>query len=378
MMEEKVAPPLQTPLATIHRAAGAELRELDGWLVPARYGDRLAEYQAVRGGSAGLLDLCAGGRIEVRGAEAEAFLNGLVTNDVKKLDQGAWLLAAFPNVQGRLIAFVRIIRLDQRTFLLDAEAATRDRVRQMLERYTLAGDFHVQDVTDRCARLSVQGAGASQVIAAIFGTSAARLERWRTAQIDWKGARALLLRDTHTGEDGFDIFIETERAPDLWRALQKGGARPIGFEALETLRIEAGIPRHGIDMDETVIVLETGLDHAVSFTKGCYLGQEIIARIHWRGQVAKKLMGLVLQDEPNDAERSALPKATLIAPDGREMGRITSSAHSPQLQRTVALAYVRYAYLEPGTRARIVLPGREIEAHVAALPLVRGGWFVED
>ncbi len=378
MTEEKVAAPLQTPLATLHRAAGAELCELDGWLVPARYALHDEEYHAVRGGGAGLFDLCAGGRIEVRGTEAEAFLNGLVTNDVKKLEQGAWMLAAFPNVQGRLIAFARIIRFDQTTFLLDTEAATRDRVRQMLERYTLAGDFHVHEATSSWARLSVQGASASRTIAAIFGAEAARLERWRVMETNWEQKRAFLLRDTHTGEDGFDIFVETDGVADLWRALQEAGARPVGFEALETLRIEAGMPRHGIDMDETVIVLETGLDHAVSFTKGCYLGQEIIARIHWRGHVAKKLVGLVFQDEPSEAERWALAKATLIAPDEREMGRITSSARSPQLQRTVALAYIRYAYLEPGTRARVVLSERELEARVQSLPLVRGSWFTEN
>ena len=375
-MSEKASPSMvqRSPLDEAHRVEGAAMRTGDGWLIPARYVDPLDEYRIVRDGGCGLIDLCAGGRIEVAGSEAEPFLNGLVTNDVKALPKGAWMLAAFPNVQGRLVALVRILRLDQTLFLLDTEAATRDRVRQMLERYTLAGDFRVRDATEEMARLSLQGAKARETIAKVFGEEAARLERNRIASLDRNGP--LLIRASHTGEDGFDIFIEARRAPEIWRAAKAAGARPIGFDALETLRIEAGIPRYGIDMDETTVVLETGLDEAVSFTKGCYLGQEIIARIRWRGHVAKKLMGLVFDErnEPSEEEREALPKAKIIAPDGKEMGRITSSARSPRLERTIALAYIRYAYLEPGTEAHIALNERQFKARVAALPMVRGSW----
>jgi folate-binding protein YgfZ len=142
---------------------------------------------------------------------------------------------------------------------------------------------------------------------------------------------------------------------------------------LEILRIEAGLARYGVDMDETNVVLETGLDEAVSFTKGCYIGQEIIARIHWRGHVAKRLAGVVFA-EKTDVQRGAKIKNA----DGKEIGRITSSTFSPQLNRTIALAYIKYDYLAPSTQVQVAAHD---EAHhgaqVVALPFVRGSWYKE-
>jgi folate-binding protein YgfZ len=156
----------------------------------------------------------------------------------------------------------------------------------------------------------------------------------------------------------------------VWEALAAAGARAVGQDALEILRVEAGLPRYGVDMDETNVVTEAPLDDAVSYTKGCYVGQEIIARIHWRGHVAKKLTGLLFGDEEK-VEREAKIRAT----DGKEIGRITSSVFSPRLGRTVALGYVKYDYLSPGTKAFVSWGDAEREATIAALPLVRGSWF---
>ena len=159
----------------------------------------------------------------------------------------------------------------------------------------------------------------------------------------------------------------------LWQALTEAGARPVGQQALEVLRIEAGEPHFGRDMNETNVVLETGLDEAVSFTKGCYIGQEIIARIHWRGHVAKRLAGLVFDDEDEQAPPS---EAKIRTTEGREIGRVTSSAYSPRLARAVALAYLKYDYLAAGTALRVaVTETEERAAHVVELPFVRGSWY---
>jgi folate-binding protein YgfZ len=361
----------KSPLDETHRRFGAQMKERDGWSLPASYGDAAAEYEAVRGGGAGLLDLSSHGLVEVSGNEAVQFLNGLITNDVKALDEGAWMLAAFPNVQGRLIAFARVLRHSGNLFLFDTEAATHRALFKTLERFTLAGDFHVRDRTGETVLLSVQGARAAQLIGATLGEEAARLERGRVHTAQWDGQRLSLIRATHTGEDGFDLFLDAEQAYGLWDALASGGAVGLGFDALETLRIEAGQPRYGIDMDESNVVLETGLDEAVSYTKGCYIGQEIIARIHWRGHVAKRLAGLIFEDTALVERDSRLRNA-----EGREIGRVTSSAFSPRLHQAIALAYVKYDYVAPGTEV-LVLSGQEQqarEARVAELPFVRGGW----
>jgi folate-binding protein YgfZ len=202
----------------------------------------------------------------------------------------------------------------------------------------------------------------------VLGQDAASVERWRVITIAWKETTLSILRATHTAEDGFDLFVDAGHALLLWEALILNGARAVGFDALETLRIEAGLPRYGLDMDETNIVTEAGLDEAVSYTKGCYTGQEIIARIHWRGHVAKKLTGLLLGEEEK-VER----EAKIMTTDGKEIGRITSSAFSPRLKRTIALGYIKYDYLAPGTQARV--GAEEREAVVTELPFVRGSWF---
>ncbi|HYG80245.1 MAG TPA: aminomethyltransferase family protein [Pyrinomonadaceae bacterium] len=356
----------KSPLDETHEGLGATMREG----VPASYGDAAAEYATVRGGGAGLSDLSARGRIEVCGSEAVPFLNGLVTNDVKALAEGAWMTAAFPNAQGRLVALTRVLRLGQDRFLFDTEAVARERVLKTLGRFTLAGDFRVRDLTDETALVTVQGARSAEILRTALGPGAAETARGLVhTEGEWGGRPLYVMRATHTAEDGFDLIVGGASAPSLWAALSAAGARPVGADALEVLRVEAGVARHGVDMDETNVVLEAAPDDAVSFTKGCYIGQEIIARIHWRGHVAKRLAGLAF-----DARADAKRDDKVTTPDGQVIGRLTSVAFSPALNRTVALAYVKYDYLAPGTEVRVVGGGTQTTARVASLPFVRGSW----
>ena len=340
----------------------------------AHYGDAGAEYEAVRG-AAGVINLSSRGRVEVTGAEAVQFLNGMLTNDVAKLEDGAWAHAALPNVQGRLVASARVIR-DGDAFIFDTEAATHAALFAALERFTPAGDFRVKDLTEETALLSVQGPRAAEVLVAALGDEKlGRLERGRVAVVTLGsgGARARVIRATHTGEDGFDLFVGAASAPSLRGALTAAGARPVGFDAAEVLRIEAGLPRYGADATAENVVLEVvDEDEAVSYTKGCYVGQEIIARIHWRGHVAKKLAGLVL-DGGGEGVR---PGARLKSGDGaRAAGQVTSVARSPRLGRLVALGIVKYDFLAPGTALQVLDDEEEVcGARVSELPHVRGSW----
>lgn len=358
-----------SPLNETHNHLGAKMREVNGWLLPASYGDLLAEYKTVRDGGAGLIDFYTRGRIEVAGREAEQFLNGLITNDVKSLEVNGWMRAAFPNVQGRLVAEARVLRLSTDRFLFDTESATSERVLKTLERFTLAGDFRVTDLTSELAHISVQGKGATEVIREALSEEAAHVERWRVAELKWKDHNLHLMRTTHTAENGFDLFVNAYDASSLWDALTNSGAKPVGFDALNILRIEAGIPSYGLDVDETNVVLEAVGEDAVSFTKGCYIGQEIIARIHWRGHVAKRVAGLSF-DEAVEVKSGDKVRAS----DDKEIGRITSATFSPSLKRTVALGVVKYDYLAPGTNVRVIHGEREFAAHITELPFVRGSW----
>jgi folate-binding protein YgfZ len=307
----------------------------------------MAGYEAVRNGGVGLIDLSARGRISVSGSEAVTFLNGLITNDMKTLAENESMPAAFANVQGRLLASVRVTRRAH-DFLLDTEAVTREKVIKLIERFTLAGDFKVADLTTDSALISIQGRGASALLEQI------------TLPDD-----TMVIPATHTGEDGFDLIISAAEKDRLWQMLVAAGATPVSAEVEEILRIEAGIARYGVDMDETNVVTETNLDDAVSYTKGCYLGQEIIVRIKHRGHVAKKLTGLRFE-----TDQTIEAGAVITSSDDKAIGRVTSATFSPRLQTTIALGYVRHEQLTPETP--IIVNG--VAGTVQSLPLVRGSW----
>lgn len=359
----------KSPLHEMHVQAGASFREWDGWSLPASYGDVLFEYAAVREGSVGLIDLSPRGRIRVDGSEAVPFLNGLITNDMKTLEENHWMPAAFPNVQGRLIASIRVVR-SKDGFLIDTEAATHERVLKTVERFTLAGDFRVTDLTNETALVSLQGRQAAEMVQSVFGDAVPAMPRTGAGELKWRESEITLIRASHTGEDGFDLIVNSGQAVGLWDALVNAGARPVGFDALEMLRIEAGLPRYPIDMDETNVVTEANLDDAVSYTKGCYLGQEIIARIKYRGHVAKKLTGIMF-----DQAVRLEPDAKIRAADDKDVGRITSVTYSPYLGRTIALGYVKYGYLASGTTVKVVVGAEEFPVEVTELPFVRGSWY---
>jgi len=362
-----------------HAQLGASMTERYGWSVPASYGDVAREYAAVREGGAGLIDLSQYGRVLVSGSEAVPFLNGLITNDMKTLEIGQWMPAAFPNVQGRLLASIRMMRLkDEGTdkkvspiFLIDTEAATHQTVLKTIERFTLAGDFHLTDRTNEKVMLSVQGKKAISVVGSVLGGATEGLEPQAVGQISWQQgegkAELTIIHASHTAEDGFDLIVDNAHAGSLWNALQQAGAQPVGYNALEVLRIEAGIPRYGVDMDDTNVVTETNLDDAVSYTKGCYIGQEIIARIKYRGHVAKKLSGLLF-----DGSVAVGTGAVVNSADGKEIGRITSVTDSPKLNCTIALAYLKYDYLAAGTQVRVPAGDQDKAAKVVELPFVGG------
>ncbi len=269
------------------------------------------------------------GLIAVWGNEAVQFLDGMITNDMKTLGDGEQMLAAFPNAQGRLLAVVRVLRQGER-YLIETEEATREKVFQNLFRFTFAGDFFVEDLSDRYRYVVFFGREKSSppyegAVAAFRGRG---------------GSRGVFFE-----EEG-----STTDLPD---------AAEVSDERYETLRIEAGIPKYGIDMDETTVVSELGIDGLISYNKGCYIGQEIIARIYFRGHVAKQLTGLIF-----DSSQTALPSGELSTLDGKPAGRVTSSTFSPSIGRPIALGYVRYEHLAPGTK---LLCG-DTECEVAELP----------
>jgi tRNA-modifying protein YgfZ len=283
--------------------------------------DLSANYNLIRGGKVGYKKLPRA-IFSVHGKEAVQFLNGLITNDVKALEDNATMLAAFPNAQGRLLAVVRVQRIGDK-FLIETEEATREKVFNNIFRFTFAGDFFVEDLSEKYNYFSMENG-------------------------------KLTMENEDCIYFGNDVFVPLESSLDFSDTVE------ISDELYEVLRIENGVPLYDVDMDETTIVPEIGLPDVISYKKGCYIGQEIIARIYFRGHIAKQLQGLILDDsnvKSNDEIKSL---------EGKNAGKITSICYSPKLEKHIALAYVRYDYLAENTELKI----GETTAIVKNLPFI--------
>ncbi len=329
-----------------------------------------AEYDAIRN-AVGLIDFSSAGKLQLSGKNSIQFLNGLVSNDVKTLQPGDGILATFPTLQGKLSALCRIYNTGEH-LLIELDAINREKIFKNLSRFVPAGEFFVTDASDTLALVSLCGPRSAELVEALTEqpteTADLKISKRRIAETDvW------VANHRRCGEMGFDLFVETEVATNLRQAILDLGKsfaiREIGEAPFEIARIEDGVPREGIDAGEDYIILESELEAAVSYTKGCYLGQEVIARIHWRGQPAKRLRGFVIE------ANSLPPRGTeLVAAEGqmagRRAGEITSSVFSFALDQKIALGYAHRYCLEAGTE--FILKQGETElgrAHLVELPI---------
>jgi glycine cleavage system T protein (aminomethyltransferase) len=346
---------------------GALFDVLHGWEMPRVFSDATQEHEAVRN-AAGLIDLTNLGALTISGGEAIQFLNGLVTNDVKTLDTGRWMRAAFLTGHGKVRALCLVLKLDG-SFLIVNDAQTHKKVFDYVFPFSYAGDFQVADTSDSHRVLTIQGPSAQMVMKEVAFEPIASLEESHWTETTIAGCRVIVLRNSRTGEIGYDILAPNERLSDIWDfILLKGefhSLKAVGFEALDSLRLEAGIPVYGIDVDESNMFLEVGLDDAVSFTKGCYTGQEAVAMATYRGHVSKRLTGLMLEGDRIPAVGDS------VLSESREIGKITSALRSATLNHVIALAYLKFGHFEPDNRIAVLDAEREIEGVTTKLPFYK-------
>jgi folate-binding protein YgfZ len=356
----------QSPLSAFHKSNGAVFTESDGRLVPARFGDAAAEYKAVRS-TAGLIDRCDRGLIQLTGPDRLSFLQGMLSNDLRDIGPGEGQDAAVLNQQGKVLGDVRVLR-SENSFYLDLWEAVKDKIIAHLNRHLVADEVEIADRSDGYGILSIEGPRSRALLRELVGEAElpARLAAHVIVNLD--GAAICIVHDSHMGEAGFDLIIPiaalrniARKATDLGKRI---GALWVGTEAENTLRIEAGIPRYGTDITEDHLLLETGLEHAVSFTKGCYLGQEVVERIRSRGHVNKKLCGLLL-----DGEAPARAGDLIFAAD-KNIGHVTSAVYSPALARPIVLGYLHRDFWTPGSKVSVDRGGESLTATVAGLPFV--------
>jgi glycine cleavage system T protein len=354
-----------SPLSSQHLEHQACFTTVDDWQLPLHYGDPKAEYRMLRYGF-GLIDLSNRGLIRVAGRDRERFLNAMLSNNTADLEPGQGCYATFLNAKGHMVTDL-VVYAEAASYLLEVEPHTVTTFLEAIDFFVISEDVTFAVETGKRAALAVQGPKASDVLAAVSGQEP-------LGNLAPYGSRSYRIADhevwvawrSYTREPGYLLIIDPAAAAAVWATLRQQGEAfeggMVGLEALNTLRIESGTPRFGVDMTEATIPIEANLQSAISYTKGCYVGQEVIARIDARGHVNRQLVGLLLGD-------AGLPEAgaRIYSPE-REVGWITSATQSPTMQQTIALGYVRRESLAPGTALQVRTDAGHIPATVSALP----------
>lgn len=339
-------------------AAGARRGTRGGLATVTDFGSVAAEHAALRS-ACGLLDGRLRAFARVVGDDRTRFLQGMLSNDVAALASGGGIHAAMLTVQGRVVTDLRVYGLDDEIWL-DFPAHRRDDALATLGRYVVADDVEFVE-PEVVPLVALEGPEAAAVLQRGFACEANALAPFAHAACALDGAAGRVFAVHHAGQGGFLLAGPEALAPQVWDRACAAGARPVGADALAIARVEAGIPLAGVDMDEDNLAPEVGLADAISFRKGCYIGQEVVERVAARGNVQRRLVGLRIDgDEP-------VPAGSALVAEGREAGHVTSCVVSP-LQGVIALAYARRAVWDPGAAVDVVVDGAPRRATVAALP----------
>jgi folate-binding protein YgfZ len=332
--------------------------------------DQTREYQAARHAVA-LFDRSALGKVSVTGRDRLAFLQGMLTADVKALAAGQGAPAAFLDAHGKVMALLVVYAAPGRAWI-ELPPQMTAKTLETLDHFLISEKAEFEAVDDAFAILSLQGPAARGLLEGLAG-SALDLAPYAHAEVTMGGVPARVINRAEGPGPGFHCWVRAEHAESLRGAVLAAGAVPAGVDTLEILRVEAGQPWYPQDVDASVILPETRLESLVSYTKGCYIGQETVARVKYRGHVNRGLSGLVIE-----GERVPEPGARLVAEgaraggDGSDIGRVTSAVRSIALGRPIALGYVRREHFEPGTAVTVADGAGAQPARVSALPFVAG------
>jgi folate-binding protein YgfZ len=301
----------------------------------------------------GVYGLGGRAKIAVTGADRVRWLNGMITNNIRDLAAGRGVYAFLLNPQGHILADMYAFNHGD-SLLVDTDQSQLEKVLQVFDRYIIMDDVQVATLSDQLTALGVTGPRAREVMQSA-GFEVPALTPLQFADLTWQGTGVTLVRGDNPAVESWELWLAPANATTLWQALVRAAARPVGSSALELLRIASGIPRYGQDIRERDLPQETEQQRALHFSKGCYIGQEIVERIRSRGQVHRKFTGFEVQ--------GALPApGSSIQAGGKDVGEITSAASLPTRsgERTVALGYIR---------REIASPGKEVEANGARLKL---------
>ena len=334
----------KTPLYETFAAQGAQFGEYAGAETPARFGDVNAEIAALRE-SAGVFDLGWRAKLLATGEDRVRWFNGMVTNNIKDLPQEHGAYSFLLNAQGQIQADMYVYNRGEH-ILVDTDESQVTRVRELFDKYIIMDDVEIADATNKLSAVGIQGPASTEVLKRL-GHDVSGLEPLEIVETKLGEAGiSIVRRDWPLA--GLEIWTSATNLPIVWAALTAAGATPVGSEAYETVRILQGMPRYGFDIGDRDLPQETGQERALHFRKGCYVGQEIVERIHSRGKVHRSLAGVVI-------DGSAPASGTAIQSDGKQIGelRSTTTIAINGSSRSFGIASLRRGTLEEGSPLQV-------------------------
>lgn len=329
---------METFLQPEERAAGAVFAESDGCTLPELFSEVPAEYRTARENAA-IFDTSWHATFILTGADRVRYLNAVVSGNVLALEDGVGTLALLLNPQGRILAELEIYRLGEQLFVR-THASIRERTRETLDKYIIMDDVELVDATDSLGSFAIEGPRAQEIVREAFGEEIGARPQLSIREVGLGDLQFQLIVKSHFGLPGAEFLATPETLRKLWvlltQAVEPKGGKPMGMQALNILRLEAGVPWFPADFNENVIPHEAALEEThISFGKGCYTGQEIVERVRSRGHVNRRRVRLKFS-------RSEPPEfGTRLLADGKEIGLVTSAAYSPQAGSAIGMGYVR-------------------------------------
>ncbi len=351
-------------LRSYHEARGALFRPEAGWEVPSSYGPLDAEVLAVRR-DVGMIDFGDRAKIRVTGADRATFVDGLVTAGVKVLAPGSSAYALVLNDKSRVLGDLRVTALDD-AFVLDIEASQKDSLLAYFRKMLVSDDVTLEDLGP-CGHIEVHGPNAPRVVSATLDADVRGLapDAFESFPLD-RHRMGYAVRIRTTGEAGYALWAPGEDLESVWSVLDRANVPPIGRDAFDVLRLEAGVPCFGVDMSQETLALEVAPEGAISFTKGCYTGQEVVARGTYVGHMNRKLLGLRIDGDVPPAH------GNIVRKEGKEIGFVTSGAWSPTRGWVIALALLRVDEVRNVDVLFIDHDGWDLRARLHPLPFVWG------
>jgi aminomethyltransferase len=360
--------PRETSLIAVHRALGARLIDFAGWLMPVQYQGILEEHRSVRE-RAGLFDLSHMGELFVLGSGAGEGLAAALVSDPRRLDVGRAQYSMLCESDGGIVDDLIVYRLAEERYLVVANASNAGVVSDLLAERLVGHRAVLDDRSLATGLCAIQGPQAAAILAPLTTVDLAVLRNYGVAEGEVAGIQSIVARTGYTGEDGFEIFVDWARTPDVWGALleagREAGLEPVGLGARDTLRLEAGMPLYGHELDRTTNPFEAGLGRVVKLDKGIeFVGRAALERAA-RETPAKQLTGLTITGR--GIARQSYP----VLRDARRTGMVTSGTHSPTLGHPIAMAFVAPGDSEPGTILAVEIRDQRVDAVVTPLPFYR-------